>query len=91
VIGYDTADRVLQPRYYHHSANRLLEALTEIRDLGCSFLVAGRKDENGIFREWSQLNLLPQFTDLFKPIPSEAFRKDISSSELRATGQRGSR
>ena len=91
VIGYDTADRVLQPRYYHNSASLLLEALTEIRDLGCSFLVAGRKDEDGIFREWAQLNLLPQFTDLFKPIPSEAFRKDISSSELRATGQRGSR
>lgn len=91
VIGFDTAERVLHPRYYQNSTTRLYEALDEIRDLGCAFLVAGRQDEDGVFRDLNELNILSRYVNLFHPIPAEAFRKDISSSELRATGQRGSR
>lgn len=91
VIGFDTAERVLHPRYYQNSVAALHAALTEIGTCGCSFLVAGRQDENGVFRDGGQLSVPGEFTQLFKPIPAEAFRKDISSSELRATGQRGSR
>ena len=91
VIGFDTAERVLQPRYYQNSEAAMYAALVEITEQGCSFLVAGRKDEDGIFRDRSQLHVPEQFTELFQPIPANAFRKDISSSELRATGQRGSR
>ena len=91
VIGFDTAERVLHPRYYQNSTTRLYEALDEIRDLGCAFLVAGRQDEDGVFRDLNELNIPTPYVNLFHPIPAEAFRKDISSSELRATGQRGSR
>ena len=91
VVGFDTAERVLHPRYYQNSEAALHKALNKISQCGCSFLVAGRQDDNGVFRDGDQLNVPEPFTDLFKPIPAEAFRKDISSSELRATGQRGSR
>lgn len=91
VVGFDTAERVLHPRYYQNSETARHAALSKIAQCGCSFLVAGRQDENGVFRDGDQLNVPKPFTELFKPIPAEAFRKDISSSELRATGQRGSR
>lgn len=91
VIGFDTAVRVLHPRYYQNSVTQRDAALSEIASQGCSFLVAGRQDENGVFRDGEQLKVPGTFTALFRPIPAEAFRKDISSTELRATGQRGSR
>jgi nicotinic acid mononucleotide adenylyltransferase len=91
VIGFDTAERVLHPRYYQNSETALQAALREIADLGCSFVVAGRQDENGVFRDGEQLSVPAPYAALFKHIPAEAFRKDISSSELRAAGQRGSR
>ncbi|WP_420640973.1 hypothetical protein [Candidatus Leptofilum sp.] len=91
VIGFDTAVRVLHPRYYQNSKTQRDAALHEIAELGGSFLVAGRQDEQGIFRDGQQLNVPESFTHLFQPIPPEAFRKDISSTQLRATGQRGSR
>ncbi len=91
VIGFDTAVRVLHPRYYQDSVSQRDAALTEIGEHGCSFLVAGRQDEDGVFRDGEQLNVPQPFATLFRPIPADAFRKDISSTQLRATGQRGSR
>jgi hypothetical protein len=82
---------VLHPRYYLNSESALYAALSRIAQCGCSFLVAGRQDENGVFRDGEQLKVPEPFSQMFKPIPADAFRKDISSSELRATGQRGSR
>lgn len=91
VIGFDTAERIVHPRYYQNSQEILYAALAEIKALGCSFMVAGRKDETGVFRSSEQLAVPEPFGALFKTIPAEAFRKDISSTELRAAGQRGSR
>ncbi len=91
IIGFDTAERVLHPRYYQNSKSKLYTALEEIAANGCTFLVAGRQDKNGVFRDGEQLEVPEQFRPLFRSIPADAFRRDISSSELRATGQRGSR
>ncbi len=91
IIGFDTAERILHPRYYQNSQKALHAALAEIAAQGCSFMVAGRKDRMGVFRNGEQLNVPEPFRTLFKTIPADAFRKDISSTELRATGQRGSR
>ncbi|NKQ36821.1 MAG: hypothetical protein HF973_14565 [Chloroflexi bacterium] len=91
VVGYDTAERILMPRYYNNSYQNMLDALTEIRDLGCSFLVAGRADKRGFFHDRRDLAIPAGFETLFRGIPPEKFRKDISSTYLRATGQRGSR
>ncbi len=87
VVGYDTAVRVLQPRFYGDDPEKMLAALTEIRDRGCDFLVAGRSDVEGTFFEAANLNAPPEMTGLFQPIPAELFRLDISATELRAIGQ----
>ncbi len=91
VVGYDTAARILHPRYYNNSHESLRKALQEINDLGCSFLVAGRTDENGRFAQVSDLPIPERFQHLFDGIPDRIFRMDISSTELRRTGRRGSR
>lgn len=91
VVGYDTAARILHPRYYGNSHEALREALQEIADQGCSFLVAGRMDDNGRFAQVGDLPIPKRFQQLFDGIPDSAFRKDISSTELRKSGQRGSR
>lgn len=92
VVGYDTAQRILQPRYYQHDSAQMRAALAEIRQQDCRFLVAGRVDEhNGHFQELTDLDVPSDYVDLFEPIPASAFRQDISSTRLRTTGQRGSR
>lgn len=91
VMGYDTARRVLLPRYYGHDPAEMLAALAEIRAQGCRFLVAGRVDEDGRFRTIHDLDIPPAFSGLFQPIPPNRFRHDISSTALRAAGLKGSR
>ena len=91
VIGYDTAARVLHPRYYGHDQENMESALREIQSQGCKFLVAGRVGDDGIFHDMAALQIPVDFHDLFQGIPANKFRKDISSSELRARGLKGSR
>jgi Cytidylyltransferase-like len=80
VVGADTAERILAPRYYRDSA-ALQAALDNIRQLGCSFLVAGRVDERGCLRALEHLTVPPDYADLFRGLPD--FRVDISSTQLR--------
>lgn len=91
VVGYDTAVRVLQPRFYGGNEEQMIAALAQIRERGCRFLVAGRADSAGTFHPAETLPTPPGYSDLFQPIPSTQFRMDISSTHLRQTGQRGSR
>jgi hypothetical protein len=82
VIGYDTAERLLSPRYYGDAA-ALAAALDRIRAVGCRFLVAGRVAD-GRFHTLADLGLPAGYADLAAPIPEALFRADISSTELRA-------
>ncbi len=91
IVGYDTAERIIHPRYYNNSQQELLAALTKIRAANCNFLVAGRAGKDGTFRDIHALEIPTGFERLFLAIPAEKFRKDISSTELRAKGERGSR
>lgn len=92
VVGYDTVRRLLQPQYYQDDPARLQAALSEMQALGCAFLVAGRIDpENGRFQDLNDLNIPADFTNLFQAIPEAHFRNDISSTELRQAGRKGSR
>lgn len=91
IVGYDTAERILHPRYYQNSHENMIAALAEIRGQGCRFLVAGRIDDTGTFRHLTDLAIPKSFRAMFLGIPHSQFRKDISSTELRRTGQRGSR
>ena len=91
VVGYDTAVRIFAPRYYENSSAKMVAALREIQELGCRFLVAGRVDEQNIFRSLDDLAIPAEFQPLFTAIPEQLFRRDISSTELRATQERASR
>lgn len=91
VVGYDTAVRIFDPKYYQDSTSQMMAALDELRQRGCHFLVAGRSDSQGVFHTLAEIAVPPAFADLFRPIPAELFHLDISSSALRAQGGRGSR
>ena len=83
VIGWDTATRLIEPRYYGDSESAMLTALAEMWGAGCCFAVAGRADDNGIFRTLSDVNLPGGFHPLFMDIPESAFRADVSSTAIR--------
>jgi hypothetical protein len=83
-VGADTAARIVAPRYYQDSAERMQEALATIRRLGCRFLVAGRAEADGRFTELNDLSIPEGFRDLFAPIAQELFRVDLSSTYLRS-------
>jgi hypothetical protein len=91
IVGYDTAVRILQPRFYDDSQTKMLAALETIRSQGCRFLVAGRVTGNGRFCRADDLEIPTRFADLFQALPDHQFRKDISSTELRRSGRKGSR
>jgi hypothetical protein len=82
-IGADTAARLVDPKYYDNSPERMLEALVSIRSQGCRFLVAGREDDKGRFIGVSELEIPTQHADLFTPIPESLCRIPTSSTALR--------
>ena len=82
VVGYDTALRLLQPRYYQNDQSAMRAALVAVRTAGCRFLVAGRRLQ-GRFRTASDLSIPAGFTDLFEELPEADFRVDTSSTEAR--------
>lgn len=83
VVGADTAARIVQPRFYGDSEERMLLALDEFRRHGCRFLVAGRTDADGRFLGLEDLAIPPAVRDLFEAIPASRFRLDVSSTLLR--------
>jgi hypothetical protein len=82
VVGADTAERIVQPKYYGHDPAAMAQALAGIREHGCRFLVAGRAVGER-FVTLADLAIPPEFADLFSAIPTDRFRKDISSTALR--------
>jgi len=87
VIGADTAERLVAPRYYGDDEARMLVALEEIANSGGSFLVAVRIDAGGRVRALTDIPVPWRYADLFTEIPEHRFRLDISSSEIRARGR----
>ena len=83
VVGSDTAERIVHPRYYTDRTEDMLGALDEIARHGCRFLVAGRVNERGRFVTLAEVPLPARFADLFAQIPEERFRRDVSSTALR--------
>ena len=83
VIGWDTAMRLVAPRYYGGDESSMLSALAEIWAAGCRFLVAGRED-GGKFNTLSEVPIPKGFSQIFQSIPESLFRIDISSTALRS-------
>jgi hypothetical protein len=82
VMGVDTAERIVDPRYYAGSEFAMREALSQVRKAGCSFLVACRKVGER-FETLTDVAVPAEFADLFAAISPDAFRADVSSTELR--------
>ncbi len=87
VIGADTAERLIAPKYYGDDEVRMHVALEEIAKSGCSFLVAVRIDATGRVRALNDIPVPRRYADLFTEIPELRFRLDTSSSEIRARGR----
>lgn len=82
VVGADTALRIVQPRFYGGSAESMDEALGEIASRCCGFLVAARVCEQRLLT-LEDLELPLSHAGLFRAIPAEVFRLDVSSTDLR--------
>ena len=91
VIGVDTMRRLIDPRYYEGSGGKMLSSIAEMRDLGCSFLAAGRVDGRE-FRTLDDVVVPVEFEGMFREIPESEFREDLSSTDIRLASERvGSR
>src|SRR5438876_5820988 len=84
VIGADTAERLVAPKYYGDDELQVHVALEEIANSGSSFLVAVRLDAAGRVRALNDIPVPRRYVDLFTEIPEHRFRFDTSSSEIRA-------
>jgi hypothetical protein len=84
VVGTDTAERLVAPKYYGDDELRMHMALEEIANSGSSFLVAVRIDAAGRVLALNDIPVPRRYADLFTEIPEHRFRSDTSSSEIRA-------
>jgi nicotinic acid mononucleotide adenylyltransferase len=84
VIGADTAERLVAPKYYGDDEVQMHAALEEIGRSGASFLVAVRVDSAARVRALRDIQVPRRHADLFSEIPEHRFRQDTSSSEIRA-------
>jgi hypothetical protein len=83
VVGWDTAIRLVDPKYYGGPAERD-RALLRMMESGSRFMVGGRLDEADSFRVWD-CDLAPdQFAEIFFGLTEKDFRVDVSSRALRA-------
>src|SRR5262249_25256952 len=64
VVGWDTAVRVVDPKYYGGDAGRDA-ALRVLRECGCRLVVGGRLDAGGAFRVWDGAGVADEFAELF--------------------------
>ncbi len=83
VVGVDTAERILAPRFYGGSEEKMVAALQEIGSHGCRFLVAGRLDRDEGYKTLRHLRMPDGVKELFDELPEGAFRRDVSSSQIR--------
>jgi nicotinic acid mononucleotide adenylyltransferase len=80
VLGIDTVERLIQPRFYNNDPAEMLASFKAIRTAGCHFLVAGRLRGHH-FLTLQDLDLPAGYRELFEEIPD--FRMDISSTAIR--------
>lgn len=85
VVGTDTVSRIADPKYYEDGA--LNEAIDELSDVGCRFLVFGRK-EGQRFVTLDDLTLPKKLRALCDGVRETEFRSDLSSSFIRKQGLR---
>lgn len=83
VVGWDTAVRIINPKYYGNDSSLMLSALADIKKNKCDFIVAGRVDQIGDFKNLTDIDIPKGYEDMFLMIKEKTFRNDISSTEIR--------
>jgi len=88
VVGHDTALRIIDPRFYGGPAARDA-VLAELEALGARFLAFGRVDASGRFRgidgeQGHPPAVMGFLARCVRGVPEDAFRLDLSSTEVRA-------
>lgn len=86
VVGVDTLGRIADPRYYGGDPAACQAALERIAARGCRFLVFGRQSEES-FVSLNELGLPEPLRSTCREVPPELFREDISSTEIRKSGE----
>ncbi|MBX9585290.1 MAG: hypothetical protein K2X87_33710 [Gemmataceae bacterium] len=87
VVGSDTAERLIDPRYCGGDPAARDAVLAELFTGGCRVVVGGRVDAAGAFRVWDPGAVPGGFGELFVPLLEADFRADVSSTALRAGGR----
>ncbi|HEY2839853.1 MAG TPA: hypothetical protein VGJ26_11930 [Pirellulales bacterium] len=82
LVGADTIARIAEPRYYGDDMGARDTAIAAIAEHGGRFLVFGRAAE-GAFQTIDALDLPPALRAICDEVPADAFRHDISSTDLR--------
>lgn len=89
VIGYDTAIRLFDDRFYDgsYAGSPSIAAMSEVRGLGSSFIVGGRHDTDGSFKTVRDVEVPKGFESLLIEIPERMFADPISSTQIRQGNQ----
>jgi hypothetical protein len=82
IVGIDTLVRVGDPHYYGDDVTQRDEALHELAELACSFLVFGRGAQ-GRFTTLADCDLPNALVALCQEVSEDDFRDDVSSSAIR--------
>ena len=82
VVGADTIVRIADPKFYHGSEVARDEAIREISDQNCRFLVFPRLLK-GQFSTLKDMELPSSLLRLCEEVPASEFRADISSTDIR--------
>jgi hypothetical protein len=82
IVGIDTLERLVSPRYYGGDPAACRKVLEAIAARGCHFLVFGRDLGSG-FRRLADVAMPAELLPLCREITPEQFRADISSTALR--------
>lgn len=82
VVGADTIVRIADPKFYHGSEVARDEAIREMSDQNCRFLVFPRLIK-GQFSSLANMELPNSLLKLCEEVPESEFRADISSTDIR--------
>jgi hypothetical protein len=83
VVVQDTAERIVDTKYYGNTEEGMCAALGELRDCGCSFVVVGRADKGRKFFGLADISMPQKIQSMFIGLTEEDFRLDLSSSDIR--------
>ena len=86
VVGFDTAIRILDKRFYNNDHSAKLEALRLLQNNGHKFVVGGRRVQQNsqqMFLGVENLDVPKQYRCMFVGLSETEFREDISSTQLR--------